>query len=152
MKEFENINDILDFAIAREQSAVEFYNRLSKEVTNFEMSEVFIDFAKEEMQHKALLLKVKEEGNIAFEKQNVQDIKIADYINKEEVSSEDLNYVQALKLAMWREKAAHELYLKLARLVEQEKYKELFNHLANEELKHKSRFEKEYDDIVLREN
>jgi rubrerythrin len=152
MKEFENINDILDFAIAREQAAVEFYNRLSKEVTNFEMSEVFIDFAKEEMQHKALLLKVKEEGNIAFEKHNVQDIKIADYINKEEVSSEDLNYVQALKLAMWREKAAHELYLKLSTLVEQDNYKELFKHLANEELKHKSRFEKEYDDIVLREN
>jgi rubrerythrin len=55
MKEFTNLNDILDFAIAREQGAVDFYTRLSGDVSNSEMKDIFLQFAKEEMGHKAFL-------------------------------------------------------------------------------------------------
>lgn len=152
MREFKDINDILDFAIAREQGAFDFYTRLSQNATNYEMSQIFIEFAKEEMGHKAFLMKIKDEGLINVEQETVQDMKIADYIVSEVKPEEELTYPEALKLAMWREKAAHELYKKLASVVNDEKYKNLFETLATEELKHKARFEKEYDDVVLREN
>ncbi len=152
MRDFKDINDILDFAIAREQGAFDFYTRLSQNASNYEMSRIFVEFAKEEMGHKAFLMKIKEEGIIEVEKETVQDMKIADYMVREEKPEEELTYPEALKLAMWREKAAHDLYKKLASVVNDEKYKRLFETLATEELKHKSRFEKEYDDFVLREN
>lgn len=152
MKEFKDINDILDFAIAREQAAFDFYSRLSKDVSNQEMSDIFVQFAKEEMGHKALLLKIKEEGVSYFAQEKVTDMKIADYVVKEDTPQDELTYPEALKLAMWREKAAYNLYKKLASIVSDENYAQLFESLANEELKHKSRFEMEYDDFVLREN
>lgn len=152
MKNFENINEILDFAIAREQAAYDFYTRLSNNSSNKEMSEIFLQFAKEEMGHKAFLMKVKEEGVIEVEVEKVQDMKIADYVVPEDKPQDQLTYPEALKLAMWREKAAHELYKKLASIVNDKSFAKLFDSLANEELKHKARFEKEYDEYVLREN
>ena len=45
MKEFGNINDILDFAINAEQEAVDFYNGLAAKLTNEAMRKVFVQFA-----------------------------------------------------------------------------------------------------------
>jgi len=41
MKEFTNVNEILDFAIAREQDAVDFYNRLVGNARNNDMRQIF---------------------------------------------------------------------------------------------------------------
>ena len=152
MKEFTNINDILDFAITREQGAVDFYTRLSVDVSNKEMRDIFVQFAKEEMGHKAFLEKVKREGSFDIPSYKIQDIKIADYSIPQEKANEKLTYPEALVIAMRREKAAFDLYKKLASTIEDPIYSSLFESLANEELKHKSRFETEYDDYLSREN
>ena len=151
MNEFKNINDILDFAIEREQDAVNFYNKLAVNARNADMKSTFEQFAQEEMGHKARLIKIKEEGIISLPKEAVQDLKIADYIVRDEERAE-LNYEQALVLAMKREKAAFRLYLKLSEKVQSSEYKNLFLTLAQEESRHKLRFELEYDEFVLREN
>ena len=49
---------------------------------------------------------------------------------------------------MKKEKAAFRLYQDLAGLVQDEKIKALFLSLAQEEAKHKLRFEVEYDDLL----
>jgi rubrerythrin len=152
MKEFTNLNDILDFAIAREQGAVDFYTRLSGDVSNAEMKDIFLQFAKEEMGHKAFLQKVKREGAFDISASKVADIKIADYTIPQEKDSDKLTYPEALVLAMRREKAAYDLYKKLAGTIQDPTYASLFESLSNEELKHKNRFETEYDDYLSREN
>lgn len=152
MKEFTNTNDILDFAIAREQGAVDFYTRLSSDVSNTEMRDIFLQFAKEEMGHKAFLQKVKQEGTFELSAAKIADIKIADYIIPQEKDSDKLTYPEALVLAMRREKAAYDLYKKLSATIEDPAYSTLFASLAQEELKHKNRFETEYDDYLSREN
>jgi rubrerythrin len=53
---------------------------------------------------------------------------------------------------MKREKAAYRLYLDLAAVAEAEELTETFLWLAQEEAKHKLRFEIEYDDQVLKDN
>lgn len=151
MKEFENINDILDFAIANEQSAFEFYSELARNARNEDMKNTFERFAQEEIGHKAKLLKVKEEG--IFQKENVKitDLKIADYLDKVQATP-DMSYQDALVLAMKREKAAFRLYTKLAAKTSDSNLTNLFLALAQEESKHKLMFEVEYDEYILREN
>lgn len=151
MKEFTNINDILDFAIAREQDAVDFYNRLAGNARNNDMRQIFEQFAREEMGHKARLTKIKEEGIVTLPKEKVDDLRIADYVVLDQ-ERDDMTYEQALVLAMKREKAAFKLYLTLSDRVDKQEYKDLFRQLAQEESRHKLRFEIEYDEYVLREN
>lgn len=152
MKEFLNIDDILDFAIAREQGAVDFYTRLSSDVSNKEMRDIFLQFAKEEMGHKAFLQKVKQEGVFDLPTTKIADIKIADYMSSQEKDVDKLTYPEALVLAMRREKAASDLYKKLSETIADPSYSSLFASLAEQELKHKNRFETEYDDYLSREN
>jgi len=64
----------------------------------------------------------------------------------------NMDYQDALVLAMSQEKAAFKLYSKLAERSPNQEYKNLFLGLAQEEAKHKLRFELEYDEYVLREN
>jgi len=151
MKEFASINDILDFAIDEEQKAVEFYTELASKSTSDEMRQVFEEFAQEELQHKARLTGIREQGlfEITFEK--VADLKIADYLVNVKPSPE-MSYRDALVMAMNKEKAAFKLYTNLAQRAPTDQLRDLFLSLAQEESKHKLRFELEYDDFVLREN
>lgn len=62
MKTFNSIEEILDFAIAAEQRAVDLYIGMVEKSSVDDMKEVFMEFAKEEMSHKARILKIKNEG------------------------------------------------------------------------------------------
>jgi rubrerythrin len=151
MDKFSNVNDILDFAIKNEQMAIDFYINLGNKSRNEEMKLVFEEFAQEEVKHKARLQKIKDEGVIEISEQKIQDLKISDYtVNI--TPKPDMPYEEALILAMNREKAAFRLYMNLSARVDDTGFKELFLSLAQEESKHKLRFELEYDEYVLREN
>ena len=80
--------------------------------------------------------------------------KISDYLIEvdPEVQGSELDYQQALIVAMKKEKAAFKLYTNLAEHTEQQEYRHLFRALAQEEAKHKLRFEIEYDEQFLTEN
>lgn len=151
MKDFNSINDILDFAIDNEQKAVDFYVNLANRFEDKTISQAFEDFAKEEMGHKARLTSIKEKGLFEMKTEEVVDLKIADYLVRTE-PTENMSYEAALTLAMKREKAAYRLYLKMAEKAPNEEMKNIFENLAQEEAKHKLRFEVEYDEFVLREN
>ena len=59
-----------------------------------------------------------------------------------------MTYIDALIVAMKKEKAAFKLYIDLAAATQDEKIKIVFLELAQEEAKHKLRFEIEYDDSM----
>jgi len=151
MTNFNNINDVLDFAIGEEQAAMDFYLQLADKSKNEHIKQIFREFAEEEMKHKAKLLDVKVNGSAVFGPARVMDLKISDYLVDVKPSA-DMAYEEALILAMKKEKAAFRLYTALADRMEQPDMQEMFRHLAMEESKHKMRFEIEYDDYVLREN
>jgi len=151
MKEFKTIEDILDFAIASEQEAIEFYTSLAKHSSNEAMKEVFEQFAGEEKGHKERLISIKLTGDNTLQIMPVLDLKIADYLVNVEVKP-DMSYQDALIVAMKKEKSAFKLYLTLSERATTTEYKNLFLSLAIEESKHKLRFEIEYDDYILREN
>jgi rubrerythrin len=63
-----------------------------------------------------------------------------------------MTYQEALLFAMKSEKAAFTLYTKLAEVADDAALARIFQSLAQEEAKHKLRFEVEYDDHVLEGN
>jgi rubrerythrin len=150
MERFDSADALLDFAIAREEEAVAFYTDLAQKAQGA-AKEAFGDFAREEMGHKEKLLAVKASGHFAPIEGKITDLKIADYVVAEEPEGV-LDYRQALVIAMKKEKAAFKLYMKLAEAAEDGSLKRLLLALAQEEAKHKLRFEIEYDEHVLSEN
>lgn len=150
MKEFENVQDILDFAIELEQNAVDFYEDLSGRSENEAMGQVFKQFANEERGHKARLQKIKASESYEFKNEKITDLHIADYLVRVDISP-TMTYKDALILAMKREKSAYRLYSDMVTIAPAN-LKKVFQNLAQEEAKHKLRFELEYDEYVLKEN
>jgi len=151
MDNFGSVDEALDFAIEREQEASDFYTHLAGKMERQGMSQVFRQFAREEMGHKAKLEAVKAGRTLAPADRRITDLKIGDYLVDVE-PTEDMGYQQALTLAMKKEKAAFKLYSDMAAAAPSEDLETLFLGLAQEEAKHKLRFEIEYDDKVLQEN
>jgi rubrerythrin len=151
MKDFKNINEILDFAIQNEQQAADFYEKLSNDSKEKTMRDMFAQFSEEEKGHKARLLKIKDEGVYEAKNEDILDMKISDYLVSVK-ASDTMTYQEALILAMKREKAAFKLYMKLAKIAPSEEFVILFRNLANEEAKHKMHFELEYDDVIYKGN
>ena len=145
--------EILDFAIGNEEAAVEFYRRLATKTDSPSMREVFEGFAREEEGHKAKLLGVKQAGTLTLKPAGgkIVDLKIGDYLVDADPGA-DLSYQDALILAMKQEKAAFKLYTDLAEAAPDAELRDLLLGLAEEEARHKLRFEIEYDDNILTEN
>ena len=152
MEDFNSIDDILNFAINEELKASKLYADLAKKVKTKGMSEVFEQFSQEELGHKAKLESIKLSKKISIPNHKIQDLKIGDYLIDVDKSGDDLSYQDALIIAMKEEKAAFKLYLNLADKVDNDEVKAIFLMLAQEEAKHKLRFEIEYDEYILKDN
>jgi rubrerythrin len=152
MTEFNTIDDVLAFAIGDEQRASDLYAGMAAKSTNEEIQKMFEQFSKEELGHKKKLESIKGGKVVAVSQAKIQDLKIGDYLVEVNTSRDDLNYQEALIVAMKEEKAAFRLYSDLAVRTDHSDLKEVFLKLAEEEAKHKLRFEIEYDDFILRDN
>jgi rubrerythrin len=145
------MDEVLDFAIEREIEANKFYTELAKRMEDSAMRKVFEEFAKEELGHKAKLEAAKAGQFQMAQTEKVQSLNIADYVVDVEPKP-DMDYADALVVAMKKEKASYRLYLDLAEQVDNEELKSTLLWLAGEEANHKLRFEIEYDDVVLKED
>ena len=146
-----SIEEILDFAIEKEQDAHDFYMELSGKMDKPYMKKIFEGFAKEEMGHKGKLLGIKEGKYAMPSQQKVSDLKIGDHLVEVELKT-NIDFQDALILAMKAEKAAFKLYSELADATDDENVRNLFLTLAQEEAKHKLRFEIEYDNYAYKDN
>jgi rubrerythrin len=151
MKTFGSVDEILDFAIGKEEEAAQLYTSLGRQTKKSWMRQVFEEFASEERGHKAKLEAIKDGKLLLPVAAKVMDLKIADYVIDVEASP-DLDYQDALVLAMKEEKAAFRLYSDLAAVTDDETLRATLLALAQEEAGHKLRFEIEYDEHILTEN
>ncbi len=152
MPQFTSVQEILDFAIAREEEAARLYNQMAQGTKPW-MAEIFKGFAAEEMKHQARLQAVKRGKMSLGGASQTLDLHLSDYLVEPGQEAWDgLDYQKALIIAMKREKAAFRLYNDLAAASQETGLKELFLGLAQEEARHKLRIEVEYDEVVLRDN
>ncbi len=146
--ELTTIENILDYAISNEEKAAALYYELADKVERPGMREAFLHFAKEEEGHKARLLKIKQGEIPAVIEEKVANLGITESMD-EPKTAPNMTYQEALLFAMKAEKAAFVLYTKLAEATTDAGLQRVFRGLAQEEAKHKLRFEIEYDDHVL---
>jgi desulfoferrodoxin-like iron-binding protein len=148
---FKAVNEILDFAIEKEEEARQFYLDWSKKLENKALAEQFVLFAGEENKHKEKLLRVKAGSTFKPDAKQVTDLKIVDYL-VDIVPAPEMDYQEALIVAMRREKASFKLYSDLAAMAGDEGLRDTFLALAQEEAKHKLRLETVYEKEIYSEN
>jgi rubrerythrin len=150
MAEVDSDIEIWEFAIAREIEAVHFYRILAKRAKSPEIRKVFEDLAGEELEHKAKLeLEVMKMGRTIVE-QKSSDFEV-DY-DKVNVGPElDMDYKDMLLLGIEKEEASFRTYITLIGTVHDQESREVLLAIAEEEVKHKLRFEQEYD-MLLKES
>ena len=143
MEKFRSVDEILNFAITREVEAIQLYSDLALKVDKPELRIAIEGFIREELEHKEKLETEKAEG-IVLKDEEVGNLEIAEHVEGGKVRP-DMSYKDLLVLAMKKEAASVKLYTNLAKMAEDEKLKDTFLLLAQEEAEHKLRFELEYD-------
>jgi rubrerythrin len=141
--------EMIQFAIQREIESVDFYNQASKMVKQSGTRDLFLDFMKQEEAHKKKLEEV-QSGKITLGQiEKIPNLKISDYMVDAELKP-NISYVEILRIAMKREERSVKLYADLNEKNQDEKLRNLFTFLIQEESKHKYAIEKIYDDEVLK--
>ena len=142
----ESIEEILEYAISREVEAYYFCLALAGHVDTPRMRQVFEDMAAEELEHKAKLeLEMIKLGKTLPDKPMPPGRPESDYIISDNDSPLDMDYTDMLLLGMEKEEAAFRMYVNLIPNVQDEQSREVLMALAQEEVRHKLRFETEYD-------
>ena len=145
MEEFESDDEILEFAIGREVNAHQFFVDLADQMDNPTMRLLFENFAKEELRHKAALeLEVMKRGKVVAAPQDTADLDQTDIMVAIDPET-NIDYKNVLLLAINKETKSFRLYVDLAAMVKDKESREVLLSLAEEEAKHKARFEIEYD-------
>ena len=145
------MEEIIDFAIKREQEAVHFYQELQV-IVSFKGKEALLKELEEmEKGHIRVLegIRTKSIQNLSIP--NVENLVISESL-EEIPPTADMSYQDILITAMKREESASKLYGMLAEEVVDDNIKRLFQRLAAEEAGHKLYFEKIYDKEILTEN
>lgn len=140
--------EIIDFAIKREEEAYEAYGKMMKIAETPGLRKLLSELQAEEKEHKRLLQNISKEKIESLEIKEVEDMKISDPLH-EEKPSEDMNFQDLLILAAKKEQKAIDLYTSLGKKAKTGELKKLFDFLVQQEKSHKLRLEEEYEKHVL---
>lgn len=148
---FQSFEDIIQFAIEKEQEAVAFYEDASRQESYSGAKKSFEEFANEERKHEALLKGLlKGEKKLSdYQFKWIPDIKRSNYIETMEYQK-GMSYPDILRLAMKREEKALQLYRDLEKKTDHPDLVNLLKMLRQEEAKHKLALETIYDDHMAK--
>lgn len=151
--DFENVEEILDFAIKREQEAAAFYSEAAGMESMSGIRDMLLEFKAQEEKHADLLTELKSGGVVEgvndYKFKWIVDIKRSDYQVDMEYQP-GMAYNELLMLAAKREEKALALYNRLLKEVQDDQSKKIFKILCQEEAKHKLFLETTYDDYMAK--
>ncbi len=145
-----NFEEIIQFAIQREEDACKAYGEMSQIAETPGLRELLLELQAEEKKHKELLQDITSEaiGNLGTHK--VLDLKISDFLT-EEPPSPDMTFQDLLIFAAKKEQQAVELYTRMKAAVNSDELKKMFDFFVEQEKEHKLKLETEYEKHVLDE-
>ncbi len=146
-----SFQDILKFAISREEEAIASYGKMSELTQSPGLTELLLELQEEEKKHKSLLEGITDQKIASFEIKEVPDLKISDYLT-EENPTEGMTFQDLLIFAAKKEQEAVDLYSNLEENAEDDELKKLFHFFIQQEKAHKLKLEKEYEEHVLEED
>ena len=150
-----NWKAIIEAAVKVEEQSIALYS-MALENAKYPSSKVFLkQLVAEEKGHKnkleAIIKDQTKISELGSHSGAVQDLKIVEMLQDTPLSK-DADYEAILVYATKREKTSYDYYRTLAMGLKGTKMGEVFSLLAQEELGHKNKLEKEYDDCILQEN
>jgi len=146
--EFRSIEDILKFAIQKEEASYFFYTDMAESAGDELTGRIFADIAQEELRHRGQLqLELMKMGRVVNADEDWAERSAADYV-LEEGLPQDFTGADALRVAITKEHAAYRLYIDLLRMVQSPEAVETFAALADEEIRHKLKFEQAYENYT----
>jgi rubrerythrin len=143
MMKFRSVDELLDYAIIREQQACDFYTHLADKVADPEKTGTFNNFAADEMMHKRKLQAVKK-GTFTIIPEEIGSLDIAEDAATI-IPTPEMTYLDTINFAMKKEMNAFRLYSNMAKIAQKAELTQMFKLLAQEEAKHKLHFEIEFD-------
>ncbi len=146
--------EILKLAIQREIEAFNLYSEVARQTTHADTRRALEEMAEQERGHRIKLETILA-GNVRWavrlaKAQSVTDLQLSDHLEGGSLEP-NASYQDILLFAAKREKAAHDFYKAMSGLTDDTLLVNVFEMLANEELKHKYRLERMYEDEVYRE-
>ena len=145
-------DEIVNFAKEKEKEAGVFYRDLASKAEAAGIKQLLEEIAAEEDKHYEILDTMTLDAfKDAEPAPAIEDIKLAKTMPELEAKP-DMNFQDILTVAIKREEKAEQLYKHMAAMAGQDEQKQLLERLAAEELGHRNRLEKEYEDKVLQEN
>ncbi len=149
----EELIELLDTAIYKEIASQALYTAAQSKTQDPGAKALLKELAEEEVKHAEGLKRLKEEGveKQRWHRERVPDLKISEYLTGAD-TIEGAGLQETLVFAMKREQQAIEFYSKMTSVMRDEGAKQLCQRLAQEELKHKVKLEKFYDDLFYSQN
>ncbi len=146
MGDMTTIGEILEFAIGREAEAVEFYMAMADRVKNPAIEKFFEDLVTEELEHKSRLeLEMMKEGIVARTVGVLPETSLdTTTVDLDRVRSQ-MDYQEALDVAIRKERRSFRLYARLSGLVAEAATSETLLLLAEEEARHLTALEEQYE-------
>jgi rubrerythrin len=157
------LKKILENAVKIEEESYALYTKAQDKARLPSSKALLVELAEAELGHKEKLLAIMQGSasvywagvsELGSPTDEVEDLKIVDYL-KDTSLSDDADYPAILIYAGKREKMTYEHYNSLATGPFAKYFpevSELFFKLAQEELMHKNRIEREYEEHVLKED
>ncbi len=150
MEKFVTLDEIIKFAVEREDTAYKLYKRAAELSTSISSRKMFEELAQEEATHKDVFVKIDNDKAESHKLCTLPESSIAKYLA--EVSFQpDMNYSQIIASALKTEENAYQLYKTAAGMTDDPKLQKVLMNFADVELGHRRRLEAIYDERVMTE-
>ncbi len=145
---------VINRALNIEEQSYNLYTDAIDKVEAPEAKAFLKELADRELEHKAKLLAIKDNpdrmNEFSQDMPKVQDLRVVDYLEAVPLTdASDYEYQKLLIYAGKREQETYEYYDGLAKKLGDSDLGKFFARLAAEEMIHKNKIEKEYDQYVL---
>ncbi len=147
---FETLEDVLTFAIGKEQKSYDLYAMFRDMVKNPAAKKLLNDLASAEQGHKRLLENAMNSGRLPqiAGKKPVKELGITDYMVYEPIGPES-DPQQVMLFAIQREIESYDLYANLLANYAGTEIEATFARLSQEELRHKETLDREYEEHFI---
>jgi rubrerythrin len=147
---FVTLEDVIKFAVEREDTAYKLYKRAAELSTSIASKKMFEELAAEEATHKEVFSKIDDEKAENHRFCTLPESTIAKYL-ADVPFRENLTYSEILAYALKTEENAYQLYKAAAGMADDPKLQKVLMNFADVELGHRRRLEAIYEERVLSE-
>ncbi|MBI5485206.1 MAG: ferritin family protein [Deltaproteobacteria bacterium] len=150
MEKFVTLDDVIKFAVDREETAYKLYKRAAELSTSIASRKMFEELAQEEATHKEVFSRIDIEKAEQHKLCTLPESSIAKYL-ADITFRPDLTFNQILAFALKTEENAYQLYKAAAGMTDDEQLQKVLMNFADVELGHRRRLEAIYEERVLTE-